>query len=966
MRRIKRRTLMGLVLLTFCVSSISSLLAVEQIKKTSSISDFSRSITNKELDRYTGDLYITTSRRNDSNDTYAIANASRTATNFSPIAPTGRAYQIEEGVFGTLNYTNTAAEYATYREYPSSQSTKDLKVIKIAAGTSASVKGCNLGRHTDMSNICTTNGEEPFGLRGFTLIETSTRHIFLRVLGDGKTTTSFDNCGILGILAVDPDADNFVRAGANDNDRHMTLTLDGHRGRTDGDGAFLRVDSNDPHLTTTPEVTDMYWDENLQTLFISGNLTAKLPSGGSNFYMAITKVKFDNDKRHLVISDILPNDVDAAANDDSTIFASNVASGGTERSPRIFKIRTMKTSSGLDYLIVQGGIGDSIARVGNQYWALRYDNHSTKGFVRQNNSAANNTTEAALTSGFTRTAAGNALDGGNLGSLQIGGMVAPWASTSTTTHDIEVVGDTVYVTADQGRDENNDPGVWASTAMFDKDGVIIGWTRWERVFLSENSDTLDAAKFFAVDAYNNKVWQISEDSSGEPRTVRRLKWDTSGFAAASLPYNINQAFASDTHKDITAVLDVPLGTPGLDGASNSDNSFALFGGYERVVFARTKYGDANDVTTSFILGTDTTDILNTTLVGAGTVRCLGWSRSPFNYSGYFFAGTDKGLWIYTADGGAGASKLTDLTSAPFDDGSWSQFASTTITGAVTAIDSDGENVYVVEQDLTSIGTITSKLWRITIGTSKTTMEGNTTLISQSGSDGMPLYTLYTGFTLTTTVGIHKVGEEQNRACHAGLISTNAGVFQSRIFLKDLDDAGSNDADTWAGVDVRRAYTDLKGIKRVPTSMSTADGAGFRFYGTAFEDSTNGYNYFQDSTLRLFGITASEIGDHQQYITDTDTNGEFDLDTTKENRILSLWSDGGRRFATRFNGPDKIAETSSNQVNMLWALPFYPGEWNMTAPATNSAVDGQKIYWVENISGLGIILAGTTNGVIALQ
>jgi len=39
---------------------------------------------------------------------------------------------------------------------------------------------------------------------------------------------------------------------------------------------------------------------------------------------------------------------------------------------------------------------------------------------------------------------------------------------------------------------------------------------------------------------------------------------------------------------------------------------------------------------------------------------------------------------------------------------------------------------------------------------------------------------------------------------------------------------------------------------------------------------------------------------------------------------------------------------------------------MTEPATDVNTENHTIYWVENISGLGIILVGTSNGVIALE
>ena len=966
-----RKMTMKFLTLILSVSMFSPVFAVELITGDAAApASFSQGISVKAFDRYTGTMYVGLDAIA-TTPAFSIASAGRSATAFTGLADDA-GLQVISTHMGIMNNAGLATTHIAVRE----NTTGGLLEVIASTGGAALAGGARGTAAGAVGNICDTAGAAAGNdlANAFTLIEggfSSTLGyglIFLRVMA----TAGADglNSGILA-FKLTAGAGPLVRVGNWHTNNHA-VRADTRISAAADNNNFLRALSTSLVLTTSSVVNDIYWDSSLEKLFVAGSVTTQAKS---NFHSAILTTTVVGG--HLGMNSIIPVAINAAPNDATTIFATDC--NGGRQDPRILKIRTMHTSSDQVYLIVNGGIGDADANVGNQFYALRYD--ATDGHIVSNDisRAEAGTTKitrgSVLTDNFIRTGnavVANNLDGGNVGSNIIGGMVTPW-EVADPASDMEVVGDTVYVSYNaNGRTAARDPGVWSSTAMFDKNGVIIGWTRWERVFTSDIAGVTDQTPFFAVDAYNNKLWRINNAATA----VTRHAWGTTGFAATSLPGVINTAFVNDTHDDITAVLDIPTFTPGIGADANVHNSFVLVGGYERVVFAQTKSLLANAVTIDFSAVTANED---TTLVGAGTVRCLGFSRAPVaamadnTKNNFFFAGTDLGLWVYcAADLGLGynnAAGYTNLNAAPFDTYTWQHLLSTVITGAVTAIDSDGTYIYVVEQDVSTSGGIVSKLWRITIGETADeavpsagvllggmSNAANYALIAESGKDGIPVNTLFTGFSLATA-------RDGALAGHVGILSTNAGALQSRVALSTLLVAGSNDASTWAGLDVARAYTAIKGIKRVPTTAVADDGAGFRFYGTAFEDSTNGYNYFQDSTLRLFGCTAAEIGDHQQYLIDTDVNGEFDVDTAKENRILSFWSDGGRRFATRFNGPDRVG---SDSVNMLWAMPYSPAEWNMTAPSANTDTDDQRIYWVENISGLGIIMAGTTNGVIALQ
>ena len=111
--------------------------------------------------------------------------------------------------------------------------------------------------------------------------------------------------------------------------------------------------------------------------------------------------------------------------------------------------------------------------------------------------AQNDKEETQLTDGFVMSGrgVGKSLDGGHLNSLIVVGENVPWEEAqNNTASDISQRGDV------------RDPGIWASSALFDSDGVIIGWTEWERVFVSANDDYDNEGQtaFLAVDCLSGK------------------------------------------------------------------------------------------------------------------------------------------------------------------------------------------------------------------------------------------------------------------------------------------------------------------------------------------------------------------------------------------------------------------------------------------------------------------------------
>jgi hypothetical protein len=941
--------------------------------------NFAQNIIAKAYDRYTGTFYVATGANNGD---HTIAKANRDTvptTGFTGIARGEAQAAVTSPNIALMNNAGTEATHLAFKG--DGGTATDLKVIRLTVADYTITFTVPHGTAATGTNVyCLANGNDA---TNFTRIAggyhaTSRRgYIFIRVR---PGTDGAEHSGILA-FRINDTGDKLQRVGVGatnnavklDDRRGDGTPGEGGPGGGIGNGNFLRYGSSSPQLNTRPVVTDMHWDPQLETLFICGNVTSHRPgwtAGGDNIISAITKVKF-TDTGNLHISDILPTNANPAQNNTSTIFTSKSQWGGALAPPpissRIFKIRTMHTSTNRTYLIVNGDIDiGNTEEVQNRFYALQYDKTKELSGTLNNpwqlgTIVANDNAKTALRNNFKRTENAADLDGRNPDSLVVGGELAPWIAEYKVA-DMEVVGDTVYVSfAARTRGAHNDPGVWATSAMFDNDGVIIGWTKWERVFPSQNDNNEDRASFIAVDAKTGQLWQVNRDGT-DARVVRRTNIKTTNFAPNSLQAQLNR----DLSDGCTCVLDLPQNTHAIgqgdfgDHGATISNSFVLFGGIQKVAFARTKYGNARAVTENFGATPHINYALTNLPTAAGTVRCLGFSRYVLvdrTSHGYFFAGTDTGLYVYaqSADPHAGFNTeenagLISLRNAPFDDNSeWLPMAADNITDPVTAIDSNGTYLFVVEQGTTSF---TSKLWRIELQDNINAM--NPVQITESGdATNMPANTIFTGLKLVSS----NTGEHQR-----GIISTNLGIFRSNAQLSHFNPA----RDKWQQIDTTNVYHSIYAPKRTPktlvyTNFDRHDGAQHKVWAIALADSNKGLNLYQNSKFYQFNTNAGLI--QTTPLADANyTNANLKTGTSALkylDRSIYFWSDGARRFYTRFNANESV-------YNSIYSLPYFGAPWAITEPYKFKDLSSiKRIYWIENISGLGIVVAGTDTGVISL-
>ena len=390
-----------------------------------------------------------------------------------------------------------------------------------------------------------------------------------------------------------------------------------------------RLDPSTPQITIRQTGTDeptiqnnfatMHWDGKLQRLYTGLQITTSdghIGDGAKDIVVAQVQTNGILNLYNILNTDAL---VQGATN---AIVAATITSTDMSIALSAFNIRTLHASTGPSYLIVNGDI--EIVEIEepahNLIYALPLVEVCPESPLQ--GTLANKNASLSYKNTFTVPAA-------NVGDLplntdpaaQVGAGPLPIDAT-TLISDIEVVGDTVYVSTATAQSATNDNGIFYSQALFDMNGKIARWTSWtKRAFpfngFSQNEAYINnGVEFFAVDAVTGKVWAVD---GATKQVVRVTAWDNGGTCQTRTPIcgtsrssccssgsccSCN-CFGCNGHSNNTqpccnlpaqvraslscgcySVLDLDQATRGFTGASDSPLSrFTLFGGCGKVDIA---------------------------------------------------------------------------------------------------------------------------------------------------------------------------------------------------------------------------------------------------------------------------------------------------------------------------------------------------------------------------------------------
>lgn len=737
--------------------------------------------------------------------------------------------------------------------------------------------------------------------------------------------------------------------------KDATTGQNGNRAQElDFNTAVLTDGTNDVQFLSDPDDINkvaMYWDNVFARLYVG----VRVETDTSLIAKAVTVGRIGTG---LVLENIVANAAVTPGADDEIVV--------TGTGPVAIKyIRTMHASTGPSYLIVNGGNGFS-DQVGNLIFALPLVDDS--GSPSLHGTLADK--DAPLTNfKFTvpATMPGDLATEDEPAAI-VGTCPLPILPEEMIS-DINVVGDAVYVSIsdDSAPSSTGSYGIFYSQAEFSADGKIARWTPWVRraapfnafpgVLLPGNLTDNGSVNFFEVDAKTGNICLV-EGTTGQ--VVGVTTWATSSVPG-SLVNTLNTKLTCGSY----SVLDLHQATRGfLDGTINR---YALFGGANKVVFLRTSISQdiadvcaEQEVITNF---TSEQNCLETQLPGTpGCVNVLEYSRTSTQEgdANYFFAGTQKGLYVFADNTGNGfnVAALGTLDQYPFN-GAWRKID--TISGAIVDLEILGENLFVLtyEVDCKNNIPLKNKVLSIPLADNIATMfdSANIFTIAETGVAPFDNQLMFTGIELvaTSTCTANDPSDKTQL-----VLTTNKGLFVSAA-NQSLDNTGIPDAQNateaaWELVTPNDTsmYSNIFGMETpIPHTV----------WPISVEDQKNCKTYDRSSVHQT-----NACGD---------SDGDFDINNVPEffnaedsaltafktlNPIFYFFSDGGRRFFIFNSICNPPTQTK------IGVIPFDTQIWRVEqSTILNNALltTIARFLWISPIGATGILLAGTNTGVVGL-
>lgn len=956
---------------------LSSLLLVSFIKATPDTVALAAAVTTPGaannydtmvLDRTTGDLYI---------GTVAVD----AATNITKVS----AHNADGSTPTSTGVASTLATNKLIRLMAPSYTSAGVLRLAFVENTTNTTKVCIQSADGTLDETCDAAIEDPGGAdiaaNGVLALAASSNRIFAAVADAAGVAWATNGRGVANI-AIDSDATLKLEivdgtSGNADNSGEATAVLE----TPDADGKTLAVTTAATVLEIQPS---LHWDEKLSRLYLGTGVTAG--NVGATDRAISVLVGEVNATGNYGVLDFLPTVADTAA------FA-NVATGivYTNQNATVVArhVKTMHTSTGHAYLIVNGGNGANNA-VGNLVYAVP--------LVQGNDTATVNGTFAKndlLTPDFSvQAVAAGDLVVNTAVEAKVGGGAAPFAATVLTTR-LEVVGDTVYISGAVQTDGGTsgavqtdggtiECGVFYSTPVFNEVGKIVAWTPWTRACPAElgtNATDGDIANF-RVDPRNGKFWTIVGDD------LDKLNVSTWGEETATdeLATAVNAVLTDGC----TAIGVFDRAT--VNWGNNVGPRMSLFGGNEKVVFTVQSRTDADPAGAYSVVespvgatANGATDFLSTTLPsGSGYVTALGGTNYGTTAKTFFFlAGTTKGLYAYAnTDDSEGATldylaaenlhnlDGTAFTGASFFSRTNSWQAVSNITGHIKKIATAIGLTVVLARDIGTDGTIRDSVWCLntTTDTTVTLLNTNAELVAQSGVSA-------TNSDLTNATQIYDfaiITGETGGADSQIILATNNGLYQSKIAGGIQQDGTTQALALWTPIGQKTGNASTDGL--MYTRLFQGKGGGITtthnnssFQGIHLIDNTSSSGTYAFRGIDQFGCSLDDnLATGNNVLRHPSTTNYLNSDSftsfQRLKRIYDYWSDGARRFMIAT--PDDGSGTTG-----LYIWPYEVGAdgYNITDPVSKvsaSALSGKRLYCIDQLPD-GHICVGTDTGIVVL-
>lgn len=435
--------------------------------------------------------------------------------------------------------------------------------------------------------------------------------------------------------------------------------------------ASLKINGD---LVSIDNAIDMHYSERLQRLYIALSV-----EGGANITdgaRAIAVGQLQNNKLSFI--QIAP---DAVFTDSDKI----VGGTGSSTEVSIHQVRTMFSSTKLDYLIVVGGNG-SLAATRRSVYALPLVNTLATGTVNDViqgtlanvNDAPVDIYGASLQDKcnqapqllkarafLTAATAPDQVYLSNSPEAFVGGGLLPYGDIT----DINVFNDAVFVSV--ATTINNElPGIFYSQALFDDTGAIVSWTPWQRV--AGTTDPVYALSYQSM--FGDFLW-LTGNSNITVDTVKQTVWGLGSVAELADLVTVVSTLMPPSSGGVQGFFDLPSNTQGL-----FDISMFIATGLGQVVLIES--GEVNggvldpnggdfstdlqqftngEITANFPIGTvKVVSISGGLLSTIGAIIGATIGVNDMTNQGYLFVGGACGLAVLAQADGSGWSTLTGL------------------------------------------------------------------------------------------------------------------------------------------------------------------------------------------------------------------------------------------------------------------------------------------------------------------
>lgn len=425
-----------------------------------------------------------------------------------------------------------------------------------------------------------------------------------------------------------------------------------------------------PFTTATPEliigspvtflgtdVVDMHWDDYLGCLYIALQLEAG--ASGTDGVKAVC------------IGTIKDNAISFRAIGPDELFQGTdkiVGARGAQEQVSLHKVKTMLTSTSLQYLIVLGGNG-SPATTRRSVFALPLVNNPKQTDIHGTLASKNALPEdrfseekpyRLIARGFT-VAATNTTDAVTDTDLQA--LVGCGDVSDGDITDIFVKDDAVFAVVSQA-DLGKRPGIFYSRALFDQYGRIKAWTEWRRVSGSVEDLIFGAA----LEPTTGNFIFLTGNDQDSVNTVKRTIWGNGDNEGLGPLGKVFGATFPRARGGIHGLFDIPAHSPGLD-----DISLLLATGCQTVSLVQTStFNGSFEPTVGEIFETNK-EVFNNGIIdrplptGSDALRVLtisGGELKQLNFinaaeiatagdKAWLFVGGNGGLAVLTRDDGAG-------------------------------------------------------------------------------------------------------------------------------------------------------------------------------------------------------------------------------------------------------------------------------------------------------------------------